>query len=189
MIRASSPDPLTPARDLIASLQSRGHTLRVSRGKLLVGSAANLTADDLRAIAREREAMMHLLIDDAEWERRRAALDLLPPVRWPGDDLVISSNDGSPAGSLPAAEGVVILTDGHGWDVAFVAADLETIIRTYSALKRGKADAVGAAGAVGRVGAGASRQVDSGAVQGDLFGGLAGAHSGASGQSLRKDRR
>lgn len=182
MIRASSPDPLTPARDLIASLQSRGHTLRVSRGKVLVGSAANLTADDLRAIAREREAMMHLLIDDAEWERRRAALDLLPPVRWPG-------NDGSPAGSLPAAEGVVILTDGHGWDVAFVAADLETIIRTYSALKRGKADAVGAAGAVGRVGAGASRQVDSGAVQGDLFGGLAGAHSGASGQSLRKDRR
>jgi len=186
MIRASSPDPLTPARDLIASLQSRGHTLRVSRGKVLVGSAANLTADDLRAIARGREAMMHLLIDDAEWERRRAALDLLPPVRWPGDDVVISSSDGAPADSLPAAEGVVILTDGHGWDVAFVAADLEAIIRTYSVLKKGDN---AAAGAVGRVGAGASRQVGSGVVQGDLFGGLAGADSGASGQSLRKDRR
>ena len=186
MIRASSPDPLTPARDLIASLQSRGHTLRVSRGKVLVGSAANLTADDLRAIARGREAMMHLLIDDAEWERRRAALDLLPPVRWPGDDVVISSSDGAPADSLPAAEGVVILTDGHGWDVAFVAADLEAIIRTYSVLKKGDN---AAAGAVGRVGAGASRQVGSGVVQGDLFGGLAGADSGASGQSLRKDCR
>ena len=182
-------DPLSGARQLAASLQSRGHTLRVSRGKLLVGNSTNLTADDLRAIGREREAMLHLLIDETEWERRRAALDLLPPVRWPGDDVVISSNANAPADSLPSAEGVVILTDGHGWDVAFVAADLEAIIRTYSALKGGKADAAGAAGAVGRVGAGASRQVGSGVVQGDLFGGLAGADSGASGQSLRKDRR
>ena len=144
---------------LLDALERRGLVLGGDgRGGLRVCPAALLTPADRAALRQHKAALLGLLA-------RRDALDELA-WRVPPEEAV-------------GVREAVVLDDGHGWAVAFLASDLDAIVRDLGRLRRGRPGPGGAG--VGGLGARAAGAVAGGADQGELFGGVGGPAGRAAG--------